>query len=77
MLIAFLIKDDDDWRDWRQAIGKASGKSIVHVADTEPSLHGLGIERSSAVNDVETFDDEDEGDNVDEGEGEMVERPQT
>lgn len=73
MLIAFLIKDEEDWRSWRSEMGNASGKPVVHVADTEPSLHGQGTERSSALDDVETFDDENEGD---EGDGEMVEHPQ-
>lgn len=78
MLIAFLIKDEDDWRCWRQSVGKASGKSVVHVAETEPPLHCHGMERSSAVDEVETFDDEeDEGGDPDEGDGEIVERPQT
>ncbi|KAK3168033.1 Cysteine protease atg4 [Lepraria neglecta] len=71
MLLAFLIKDEKDWKSWRRAVGDASGKPVVHVADTEPSLHGHGTERESAVDDVETFDD-DEGD---EGDGEMIERP--
>ena len=69
MLLAFLVKDEADWRDWRDRIGKVSGKPIVHVADTEPSLQGQGAERSSAVDDVEFLDDEDEGD------GEVIERP--
>lgn len=77
MLIAFLIKDEADWREWRQAVAKTSGKSVIHVADSEPPLHSQGIERSSAVDDIETFDDEDEGGDPDEGDGEIVERPQT
>ena len=72
MLIAFLIKDEEDWKSWREAIGTASGKQVVHVADEEPSLHGHGAVRTSAVDDVEILD-EDEGD---EGDGEMVEHPQ-
>ena len=76
MLIAFLIKDEADWREWRQAVAKTSGKSVIHVADSEPPLHSQGIERSSAVDDVETFDDEDESGDPDEGDGEIVERPQ-
>lgn len=68
MLIAFLIKDEQDWKFWRKDIGNAAGKPVVHVADAEPSLHGLGTERQSAVDDVETFDDEEE-------DGELVERP--
>ncbi|MCJ1279543.1 Cysteine protease atg4 [Puttea exsequens] len=71
MLLAFLIRDKEDWRSWRRAMTEVNGKAVVHVADTEPSLHGHGAERQGAVDDVETFDDE-EGD---EGDGEMVERP--
>ena len=72
MLIAFIIKDEEDWKSWRRAIGIASGTPVVHVADEEPSLHGHGAVRKSAVDDVETLDD-DEGD---EGDGEMVEHPE-
>ena len=72
MLLAFLIRDENDWKGWRRAIGDGSGKPVVHVADSEPSLHGCGVERQSAVDDVETFDDED---GADEGDGEMIERP--
>ena len=72
MLIAFLIKDEEDWKNWRRTIGTASGKPVVHVADEEPSLHGHGgAVRKSAVDDVETIDDEYEGN---ESDGEMVER---
>ena len=71
MLIAFLIKDEEDWNNWRMAIGTASGKPVVHIADEEPCLLGHGAVRKSAVDDVETLDDE-EGD---EGDGEMVEHP--
>lgn len=60
MLIAFLIKDEEDWESWRRAIGTASGKPVVHVGDKEPLLHGLGGVRGSVVDDVEILDDEDE-----------------
>jgi len=70
MLLAFLIQDEEEWKSWRKAVGHASGKPVVHVADSEPSLRNHGAERKSAVEEVEFFDDED-----DEGEGEMVERP--
>lgn len=72
MLIAFMIKDEEDWKSWRRAIGTASGKPVVHIADEEPSLHGHGAVRKSAVDDVETLDEDEDGD---EGDGEMVERP--
>ena len=69
MLIAFLIKDEADWREWKESIVRVSGKPVVHVADTEPSLHGHGSERASAVDDVAVLDDEDDED------GDVIERP--
>ena len=69
MLIGFLIRDESDWESWRKAVCEVEGKPVVHVADTEPMLHDQGSERERAVDDVETFDDEDEGD------GELVEHP--
>lgn len=89
MLIAFLIRSEDDWREWRRALtepvspslsassgGAGGGKAIVHVADQEPGLHGLGAERSSAVDDVETLDEEETNEEAhgtsDEVEGEYV-----
>ena len=67
MLIAFLIEDERDWRSWRGAVSEVKGKPVVHVADTEPTLHSKGLERASAVDDVEILDDDDEED------GEFVE----
>lgn len=62
MLIAFLIKDEDEWRSWRRGIAETKGKPIVHVADSEPSQHGFGVERDGAVDEVQTFDDDDDDD---------------
>ncbi len=69
MLIGFLIRDESDWKSWRRAVGEAEGKPVIHIANTQPPLHGHGSEREDAVDDVETFDDEDDGD------GELVEHP--
>lgn len=69
MLIAFLIRDEADWRSWRQAVAGTKGKPVIHVADTEPPFHRNGAERPEAIAEVETFDDEDEGD------GEMISHP--
>ena len=62
MLIAFLIRDESDWQMWRSAVGQTKGQHIIHVADTEPPVHGHSVERAEAIAEVETFDDEDEGD---------------
>jgi len=75
MLVAFLIRDETDWQKWRQAIGKTKGKSIVHVADSEPAYQGRPAERAEAIAEVQTFDDEDEDHTIDEGDGELVDLP--
>ncbi|KAF2144700.1 uncharacterized protein K452DRAFT_306482 [Aplosporella prunicola CBS 121167] len=59
MLIAFLLKDETDWRTWRKSVKEVHGKPIIHVADSEPPIHG-GQEREGAIDEVEAFDDEDE-----------------
>lgn len=69
MLIGFLIIDRDDWKRWRKGVCDVRGKPVVHVADTGPLQSNNRGERQSTVDDVETFDDEDESD------GELVERP--
>ncbi|KAK0101507.1 Cysteine protease atg4 [Cadophora gregata] len=60
MLIAFLIRDEKDWKEWRQAVREVQGKAVIHVAEKEPPFQGLGTEREGAIDEVETFDDEDD-----------------
>ncbi|TVY36023.1 putative cysteine protease [Lachnellula subtilissima] len=60
MLIAFLIRDENDWKDWRQAVQEVQGKAVIHVADQDPAGLGLAGERHGAIDEVETFDDEDD-----------------
>lgn len=69
MLIAFLIRDEADWRSWRNAISQMQGKAVVHVADTEPALHGHTTARANAVNEVEAFGDDDDVNDEDGGNG--------
>ncbi|MCJ1378010.1 Cysteine protease atg4 [Xylographa soralifera] len=76
MLVAFLIRDETDWHTWRQAIGKTKGKSIIHVADSEPAYQGHAVERAEAIAEVQTFDDEEDEDRtIDEGDGELIDLP--
>lgn len=72
MLLGFLIRNIDDWKQWRKAVTEVQGggKPVVHVDDIEPGELPEGGERPGAVDDVETFDDED-----DSSEGELIERP--
>jgi cysteine protease ATG4 len=60
MLIGFLIQSEADWKQWRQLIASLPGKAIIHVADREPSMASPGIERESAIDEVETLDDDSE-----------------
>ncbi|KAF2087236.1 hypothetical protein K490DRAFT_42829 [Saccharata proteae CBS 121410] len=60
MLIGFLIRDEADWHEWRKSVTEVHGKPVIRVADTEPPLHG-GRERDEAIDEVEAFDDDDEG----------------
>ncbi|KAB8293131.1 hypothetical protein EYC80_007484 [Monilinia laxa] len=60
MLIAFLIRDENDWKEWRRAVKEVQGKGVIHVADKDPALYGLGGERDGAIDEVEAFDDDDD-----------------
>ncbi|MCJ1477152.1 Cysteine protease atg4 [Lambiella insularis] len=73
MLIAFLILDEADWRNWRQGVNEIKGKSVVHIAEREPLYQGKGnpAERAEAIAEVESFDDEEDQ----EDDGELVEVP--
>lgn len=58
MLIAFLIRDEEDWKRWREGVVSVQGKAVVSVSDEEPTLHGTP--RAAAIDEVESFDDDDE-----------------
>jgi len=62
MLIGFLIKDEEDWKSWRKSVTEVpGGKTIVHVNDRERNhFVGRNMERPGAVDEVETFDTEDD-----------------
>lgn len=59
MLIGFLIKDEDDWADWKKRIQSTAGQPIVHIF---PSQHqpDHGHVRAEALDEVEALDDSDE-----------------
>lgn len=60
MLIAFLFRDEGEWLSWKRAVTEAPGKAIFHVATSAPTKAAESIERESALDEVETFDDDDE-----------------
>jgi len=75
MLLAFLIRSEQDWTDWRAAItqqpeasesGGARSKQIVHIHDKEPqytagrSSDAQQGERREAVDEVQSCDESDD-----------------
>jgi len=64
MLLAFLIRDENDWKEWRRAVQEVQGKAVIRIADKDPTLYGLGVEREGAIDEVETFDDEEDDETI-------------
>ncbi|OQE12009.1 hypothetical protein PENFLA_c065G00835 [Penicillium flavigenum] len=59
MLIGFLVKDEDDWADWKKRIQSTPGQPIVHIFPSQHQPdHGHG--RAEALDEVEALDDSDE-----------------
>ncbi|KAH9904604.1 hypothetical protein F4778DRAFT_780576 [Xylariomycetidae sp. FL2044] len=59
MLIGFLIRDEEDWKDWRRSVKHVQGKAIIHVSDRDPVAHMS--EQGGAIDEVETLSDDDDG----------------
>ncbi|KPM40156.1 Cysteine protease ATG4 [Neonectria ditissima] len=59
MLIGFLIRSEEDWRDWRRCVKHVQGKAIIHVADHNPLLGGPAEGRQGAIDEVEPLSDDD------------------
>ncbi len=60
MLLGFLIRDENDWGEWKTRVADFRGKAIVRVYDKAPPGDGQTKEREEAVDEVETFDDDTE-----------------
>ncbi|KAL1844136.1 hypothetical protein VTJ49DRAFT_4988 [Mycothermus thermophilus] len=63
MLIGFLIKDEDDWDNFKGAVKHVQGKSIITVSPHDPAL-GMGAERAEAIDEVETLSGSDDDDDT-------------
>ena len=76
MLIAFLIRDAADWASWKQSMARSNETSVVRFANSKTSPYDHGAEREGAVDEVETFDDDEDGLTKDEeGDGELIDPP--
>ena len=58
MLVAFLIKSEEDLHEWKKEISSVQGKAIVHISEKEPPPRG--VEREEAVDEVESFDERED-----------------
>lgn len=56
MLLAFLVTSESDYENWKDGVQSVQGKVVVHVQDHEPAPRGQ--ERESAVDEVESWDEE-------------------
>ncbi|OJJ48063.1 hypothetical protein ASPZODRAFT_129983 [Penicilliopsis zonata CBS 506.65] len=57
MLIGFLIRDNEDWEDFKMRIAATSGKSIINIS-SEGIQQNQVQEREEALDEVEVLDDE-------------------
>jgi cysteine protease ATG4 len=64
MLIGFLVRDEDDWHNWRQNVSSAQGKAIIHIADKDPVASRTSGERDAAIDEVESFDEDEDDDDT-------------
>ncbi|KAI1411484.1 cysteine protease ATG4 [Hypoxylon sp. FL1857] len=60
MLIGFLIRDEEDWKDWRRSVRHVQGKAIIHVSDHDPIAQMQ--ESGGPIDEVETLSDDEDGD---------------
>ncbi|KAI1262032.1 cysteine protease atg4 [Xylariaceae sp. FL1019] len=65
MLIGFLIRDQEDWEDWRRGVKHVQGKAIIHVSDHDPVAQMQ--ERGTDILDVVEPLSDDDGETVKEG----------
>ncbi|KAJ5966017.1 hypothetical protein N7481_012731, partial [Penicillium waksmanii] len=59
MLIGFVIRDEADWKDWKQRVQSTPGKPIIHILSGAPVEEGPGPGRMEALDEVEALDDSD------------------
>ncbi|EKV21937.1 hypothetical protein PDIP_01620 [Penicillium digitatum Pd1] len=59
MLIGFLIKDEEDWADWKKRVQSTPGQPIVHMLPCQHQPDN-GQGRAEALDEVEALDDSDE-----------------
>ena len=70
MLLAYLIRSEQDWFEWREAMSTEKATSILRVTDLEPSFSGDFQDEVGGVDGVEALDEE-----FQESDGELISLP--
>ena len=65
MLIGFLIRNEEDWVDWRRSVQHVQGKAIIHVSDHDPVAQMN--ERGGVMDNAEILSDDEDAEEVDDG----------
>ncbi|KAK9465462.1 hypothetical protein V1512DRAFT_249118 [Lipomyces arxii] len=60
MLIGFLVKDRDDWVNWKEAVAKFKGRQFIHIYQSEPSFGPTGLDDSHQMPSFEVNSDDPE-----------------
>lgn len=60
MLIGFLIRNADDWEQWKSSVKHVQGKAIITVSPSDPAVAGVGIGRAEAIDEIETLSDDND-----------------
>jgi len=65
MLIGFLIQSEEDWYMWREDARNVRGKTVIHIGDRDPALQSPGVARDGAIDEVESVDEDEDGQGFD------------
>lgn len=64
MLIAFLIRDEEDWYQWRTAINNSGENPLVNISDTQITSAAFDTRKGDSLDEVLSFDDEEDGEDA-------------
>lgn len=60
MLLGFLIRDEDDWEDWKKSVKHVQGKAVIHVTDADPLNAGSMSGHRNIIDEVESLSEGEE-----------------
>jgi len=72
MLIGFLMRNEDDWKDWKRRLGNIDGMAPVTLLGEKQDSAGISAERASAIDEVESISEIDSDCDDEEDKGRLV-----